>query len=85
MINVAVFIIALLGVLAGAAAWPLVAQIAVGIFAAVAIMLAWIREGRRFASGTTLLVLPVYVLWKLPMYLGLVHRGAPKEWLRTGR
>jgi len=37
------------------------------------------------ASGTTLLRLPLYVLWKIPLYFGLARRGAPREWLRTGR
>jgi hypothetical protein len=25
------------------------------------------------------------LLWKLPMYVGLARKGAPKDWLRTGR
>ena len=50
-----------------------------------AVVLAWFREGRRFASAATLLRLPFYVLWKLPMYLGLARRGAPRDWLRSGR
>jgi cellulose synthase/poly-beta-1,6-N-acetylglucosamine synthase-like glycosyltransferase len=85
LINIAVLVIALLGVLAGAAVWPLIVQVTVGIFAAIAITLAWLREGKRFASARTLLRLPFYVLWKLPMYVGLARRGAPKDWLRTGR
>jgi hypothetical protein len=44
-----------------------------------------LREGRRFASAGTLLRLPFYMLWKLPMYVGLARKGAPKDWLRTGR
>ena len=66
-------------------AWPLFTQLAVGIFTAFVVAAAWLIEGRRFVSGRTLLFLPLYVLWKLPMYAGLVRRGAPKEWLRTGR
>jgi hypothetical protein len=69
----------------GAAPWPIAVQIAVGSLASAALVLAWAREGRRFASGATLLRLPLYVLWKLPMYVGLVRRGVPTEWLRTGR
>jgi hypothetical protein len=65
--------------------WPVAVQIGVGAIASAALVLAWVREGRGFASGATLLRLPLYVLWKLPMYAGLVRRGAPKEWLRTGR
>ena len=28
---------------------------------------------------------PLYVAWKLPLYLGLARHGAPKQWLRTSR
>jgi len=66
-------------------AWPLIIQLIIGLVAALSIAAAWWFEGRKFASGRTLLGLPFYVLWKLPMYAVLVRRGAPKEWLRTGR
>jgi|tagenome__1003787_1003787.scaffolds.fasta_scaffold20988814_10 cellulose synthase/poly-beta-1,6-N-acetylglucosamine synthase-like glycosyltransferase len=85
MFNVAALVIAALAMLAGAAGWPLIGLVAIGLLAAFAVMLAWLREGRRFASTATLLRLPFYVLWKLPMYVGLAWRGAPKDWLRTGR
>lgn len=85
MLNAAAFILALLLVLGGSAAWPVLVQVAVGLIAAAAVLIAWAREGRRFASGATLLRLPLYVLWKLPMYVGLARSGAPKDWLRTGR
>lgn len=85
LINAVAFMIALLGLFAGAAVWPLIVQLVVGACAIAALMAAWAREGRRFASAGTLLRLPFYVLWKLPMYVGLAREGAPKEWLRTGR
>ena len=85
MLNAVALALALLGTLAGGATWPVVVQITVGMLAAVAIALAWAMEGRRFASAATLLRLPFYVLWKLPMYVGLARRGAPRDWLRTGR
>jgi cellulose synthase/poly-beta-1,6-N-acetylglucosamine synthase-like glycosyltransferase len=85
MLNGAAFVLALLANFAGGAAWPVIVQIAIGIVAAFAVGLAWVREGRRFASAATLLRLPFYILWKLPMYVGLARRGAPKDWLRTGR
>ena len=69
----------------GASLWPVAIQGAVALAAFAALTLAWMREGRRFASGATLLRLPIYVLWKLPIYLGFVRAGAPKEWLRSGR
>jgi len=69
----------------GNSLWPVVVQSTVLLAAAVALTLAWTRDGRKFASGATLLRLPIYVLWKLPIYLGFVRAGAPKEWLRSGR
>jgi cellulose synthase/poly-beta-1,6-N-acetylglucosamine synthase-like glycosyltransferase len=84
-LNALAFLIALLAAMIGAAIWPLLTQLAVGAIVATALAMAWAREGRRFVSGLTLLRLPVYVLWKAPMYLGLARRGAPEEWLRTGR
>jgi hypothetical protein len=76
---------AILCLLANGPAWPLVVQLAVAFIAALSVAAAWYFEGRQFASGRALVGLPFYVLWKLPMYAGLVRGGAPKEWLRTGR
>jgi cellulose synthase/poly-beta-1,6-N-acetylglucosamine synthase-like glycosyltransferase len=84
-LNAIVLLFGLALTLFGAALWPVAAQIAVGLVAFAALVLAWVREGRGFASGATLLRLPLYVLWKLPLYAGLLRRGAPTEWLRTGR
>jgi hypothetical protein len=53
--------------------------------AGAAVLIAWAREGRRFVSLPVLARVPLYVLWKVPLYLGLARRGTPKEWLRTGR
>lgn len=52
---------------------------------ATLIFLASVREGTRFISPGAFLSLPLYALWKVPMYLGLVRKGAPQDWLRTGR
>jgi len=84
-LNAVLFLAGVAAVASGAALWPIAVQMAVGLIASAALVLAWRREGRPFASGKTLLRLPLYVLWKLPMYVGLARRGAPTEWLRTGR
>jgi hypothetical protein len=68
-----------------AAWWPIGVQALLLAGAAVAVLAAWLREGRRFVSLGVLARIPLYVLWKLPMYLGFARRGAPDEWLRTGR
>lgn len=85
VLNGVAFLFALAAVMAGASAWPLLVQLLVGLVATAGLAAAWAREGRRFVTGATLLRLPMYVLWKLPMYLGFVRGGAPKDWLRTGR
>ena len=85
VLNIFAIVVGLIAVAIGASLWPLALQAAVALTAAVALALAWMREGRRFASGATLLRLPIYVLWKLPIYLGFVRAGTPKEWLRSGR
>jgi cellulose synthase/poly-beta-1,6-N-acetylglucosamine synthase-like glycosyltransferase len=51
--------------------------------AVIGLAAAWASGGSRFVSLSGLGRAPLYVLWKLPMYLGLARRGAPKEWLRT--
>ena len=65
--------------------WPVQVQLGLLTVALAAIFAVWLREGRDYISLGVLARLPLYVLWKLPMYLGLVRRGAPAEWLRTGR
>ena len=85
VLNGLAFLLGLAVAALGGPLWPVILQMGGAAVALVGLILAWMREGRRFASGTTLLRLPFYVLWKLPIYFGLVRRGAPKEWLRTGR
>lgn len=65
--------------------WPVIVQAGLLALAGLAVFTAWLREGRRFVSLAVLARVPLYVLWKLPLYLGLARRGAPAEWLRTGR
>ena len=84
-LNSIVLVLALMAVAVGAALWPVVVQIVVCTAAGLAVLLAWHRDGRPYISASALARVPAYVLWKLPMYLGLARRGAPREWLRTGR
>ena len=85
-LNIAVLIVAAALTLAfGARWWPVIMQVVLLALALVALLVAWSREGRDFISFGVLARLPLYVLWKMPMYLGLARRGTPKEWLRTGR
>jgi hypothetical protein len=65
--------------------WPILLQLGLLVVALLAIFVVWLREGRQFISVGVLARLPLYAMWKLPMYFGLAKRGAPGDWLRTGR
>ena len=65
--------------------WPVHLQLGLLVVALLAVFAVWLREGRQFISLGVLARLPLYAMWKLPMYLGLAKRGAPGDWLRTGR
>jgi cellulose synthase/poly-beta-1,6-N-acetylglucosamine synthase-like glycosyltransferase len=52
--------------------------------AAAVTMIAWYREGRATLSLLTLARAPLYVLWKIPLYLGFFS-ARQTEWNRTRR
>ena len=70
--------------LAGASTVPAIILALAGIAAAVSVVVVWRRFGRAYLSPASAARLPLYVLWKLPMYIGLAKRR-PKAWLRSGR
>jgi cellulose synthase/poly-beta-1,6-N-acetylglucosamine synthase-like glycosyltransferase len=55
-----------------------------GAMLLVSILLAWLKFGRSILSLSTLLSIPVYVLWKIPIYLKFLVRPQT-EWVRTER
>ena len=71
--------------LTNAAQWPLLVLGSSIALSCVGLVLAWINGGSRFVSLSGLARAPLYLLWKLPLYVGLVRRGAPQEWVRTNR
>ena len=86
LMNVAVLLIAVVLIsLFGGHWWVVGIQLTLLAVALMAVFAAWLREGRDFISLGVLARLPLYVLWKLPLYLGLGRFGAPRDWLRTGR
>jgi len=75
---------------AGAAylgASPLPAVVVAGGFSALvlSVLAAWLRFGRATIPLRSLLVIPFYVLWKIPLYVTFVIRGKHKSWERTAR
>jgi cellulose synthase/poly-beta-1,6-N-acetylglucosamine synthase-like glycosyltransferase len=76
---------------AAAAAWwlagiggPLLAMLGGGLLLLLAVVAAWARFGRGIMPARALLAVPLYVIWKLPLYAAfLFHRE--KAWVRTRR
>jgi cellulose synthase/poly-beta-1,6-N-acetylglucosamine synthase-like glycosyltransferase len=71
--------------LAGGAWWPVWLLAAIVMLAGVGLSLAWAAGGSRFVGLGDLARAPLYLAWKLPVYLGFVRRGAPRDWKRTDR
>jgi len=55
------------------------------LVALAALGLAWATGGSRFVTAGSLARAPLYILWKLPMYLSFARHGTPKDWNRTDR
>lgn len=85
MLDVTALLVAGLAAFAGGSIVPLLGILTASAIAGLAGMLAWVREGRRYASLGVLVRLPIYALRKIPMYSRILIRGAPRNWLRTDR
>lgn len=76
--------LALLAVFLGGGVAPLALALACLALLAASILAAWWGWGRAVVSARDLLVVPWYVLSKLPLYLGYWFKRQ-KEWVRTQR
>ena len=76
--------VAALAATLGTSWWPVAILGAGGTALATAVLLAWSRYGRDVMPLRTLLAVPLYVLWKVPVYLAFVFRRQ-RDWLRTER
>jgi hypothetical protein len=57
------------------------AALSVGL---IAVASAWMLEGRATLTPRAALEAPLYILWKIPLYLGFL-RTDQRGWTRTGR
>ncbi len=64
--------------------WPFFGALITGIFLFGAVLLAWAKFGQGDISLRQLLTIPLYVLWKIPLYLAFLVRPE-KQWIRTER
>jgi hypothetical protein len=63
---------------------PLEISITSALLMALAVMIAWIRYGRSTLSLRDLLLIPVYALWKVPLYASFVV-SRQMDWVRSKR
>lgn len=75
---------ALVATAIGASWIPVLVLGVAGVLIFVAIMSAWAKFARRDIPGTTLLAMPFYLLWKIPLYFAFLIRPQTR-WLRTER
>lgn len=64
---------------------PLALSAAALAAVAAAVGVAWLSFGRRTLPLRYALFVPAYLLWKIPLYVGLAIRGKQKKWERTAR
>lgn len=84
MLWLGVTALALVGGLVGLSWLPALSAIAVGTLLVLAILIAWAGFARQDLPAKVLLAIPVYLLWKIPVYLKFV-KGPESSWVRTAR
>ncbi len=70
--------------LAGKGAFSTLFFVLIGSMIFTAIFIAWLKFGRQLISGLTLLKIPFYLMWKIPIYLAFLIKPE-KNWIRTER
>jgi len=70
--------------LAGAALAPALTLSATMMLLVFAIASAWLGCGRPYLAGKTAVRLPLYLVWKMPIYASIIARK-PARWVRTER
>lgn len=63
---------------------PALGAMTVGTLLVLAILIAWAGFARRDLPAKVLLGIPLYLLWKIPVYLKFV-KGPESTWVRTAR
>lgn len=84
MIWVAGAITALLVITWGGSGFPALIFGIQGLLIFISILVAWAKFGRESLPALTLLAVPLYLLWKIPLYLAFLFKPQT-EWVRTER
>ncbi|MBE9119770.1 glycosyltransferase [Tychonema sp. LEGE 07199] len=80
----AAFVASIVAAIIGTSPIPAILLGVQGLLILVAIVSAWGKFGRADISGATLLSVPFYILWKIPLYLGFLLKRQT-NWVRTER
>lgn len=56
----------------------------IGLLMGIAILMSWYRFGRHQIPGKALLTAPLYILWKIPLYIAFIVKPE-SQWVRTQR
>ena len=84
LISLLSLLLALAATMWGSGPGPAIVLLGALASATTAAALAWHREGRSILSARALLTAPVYILWKIPLYLGF-FLSRQTDWNRTQR
>ena len=84
MIWVGGAIAALLATTLGGSGLPAIIFGIEGLLIFLSILVAWAKFGRESLPALTLLAVPLYLLWKIPLYLAFLFKPQTK-WVRTER
>jgi cellulose synthase/poly-beta-1,6-N-acetylglucosamine synthase-like glycosyltransferase len=76
--------LACLAALLGASRFPAIALLVESTLMFTAILSAWAKFGRQEIPAQALLSIPLYILWKIPLYLSFLKKPE-KQWIRTER
>jgi cellulose synthase/poly-beta-1,6-N-acetylglucosamine synthase-like glycosyltransferase len=72
-------------VLLGASTLVLLFGAAPLVFVTVGVAVAWWGVGRDIIPMRQLVSVPLYMAWKVPLYVAMILRGVPTRWERTAR
>ena len=74
-----------LALLVGASIVPFAIVASCLVLVGTLVILSWLRFGRAMLPAKYVLAIPLYVLWKIPVYASYIFRGGEKKWERTER
>ena len=69
----------------GASGAPLAITVLSLMAIGTGVLAAWLAYGRELVRARDLLAIPLYVLWKLPLYFSFFTKGKQRAWERTER